>query len=148
MKEKTIIASASAHGRGAISVIRLSGEESVEMLGKLFKTKNKTEDRKALYGVIDTGTVKDDVVAVIYFAPASYTGENVAEIFCHGSPVIVENIIRAFIKLGARQAEKGEFTRREIVNNKLGLTEAEGIIELINAQSESAVKDAYNLARA
>ena len=146
MKEKTIIALSSAHGSGAISVIRLSGEESVEMLGKLFKTKNNTEDRKALYGVIDTGTVKDDVVAVIYFAPASYTGENVAEIFCHGSPVIVENIIRAFIKLGARQAEKGEFTRRALENNKLGLTEAEGIIDLIDAQSESAVKAAYNLA--
>lgn len=146
MKDDTIAALSTAHGRGAVALIRLSGSESLPLLKSIFTCKGSITERRVMYGIVDTGSTKDDVTAVFYRAPKSYTGEDAAEIFCHGSPVIVESILRALIKNGARAASKGEFTRRAYENGKLSLSEAEGIIDLIEAQSESAARAAFRLA--
>ena len=145
MKNDTIAALSTPYGRGAVALIRLSGKESLKVFEKIFMSREKLEERRAVYGVVDTGSLKDDVIAILYTSPRSYTGEEVVEIFCHGSTVITESILRALIKNGARYAEKGEFTKRAFENGKLTLTEAEGIIDLIDAQSESAARAAYNL---
>ncbi len=146
MKDDTIAAISTAHGRGAVALIRMSGKESLKICQTVFKSKEGLEERKAIYGIVDTGSLKDDVIAVFYPSPRSYTGEDVVEIFCHGSTVITENILRTLIKKGARYAQRGEFTRRAFENGKLTLSESEGIIDLIDAQSESAARAAYNLA--
>lgn len=144
--DDTIIALSSAHGRSAIAVIRLSGRDSLSLLKGVFSGYEKIEAGKAVFGTLDVGNLKDDVVVTSFFEPKSYTGENVVEISCHGSPVITESIIRFFITKGARLAERGEFTRRAFENGKLTLTESEGIIDLIDSQCESGARVAYNLA--
>lgn len=144
MKEDTIVALSSAHGRSAVAVIRMSGKDGPSIFSKYFS--GTLQNRKAIYGILDIGKIKDDVIAVKFDAPKSYTGEDCVEIYCHGSPTIVEGILQCFIKDGARQAERGEFTRRAFENGKLSLSEAEGVADLIEARSESGVKAAYSLA--
>ena len=142
--EDTIVALSSAHGKGAIAVIRLSGKDSLSLLRGAFK--KELEPRKAVHGKIDVKRVKDDIIAVYFNAPKSFTGEDVVEIYCHGSSIVTEAIIRYFIENGARLANRGEFTRRAFENGKLTLSESEGIIDLIDATSESGARAAYNLA--
>lgn len=142
--EDTIVALSSAHGKGAIAVIRLSGKDSLSLLRGAFK--KEFEPRKAVHGKIDVKRVKDDIIAVYFNAPNSFTGEDVVEIYCHGSSIVTEAIIRYFIENGARLANRGEFTRRAFENGKLTLSESEGIIDLIDSTSESGARAAYNLA--
>ena len=142
----TIVALSSAHGKGAIAVIRLSGSDSLSLLRGAFGGFDRLSDRKAVFGALDVKNIKDDVVVVYYKAPKSYTGEDVVEISCHGSAVVIESIIRYFLQHGARLAERGEFTRRAFENGKLTLSESEGIIDLIDAKTESGARLAYNLA--
>ena len=142
--EDTIVALSSAHGRSAIAVIRLSGRDSLSLLRGAFDSD--IEPRKAAYGKLDVERVKDDIVALYFKAPKSFTGEDVVEIYCHGSAVITQAVIRYFIEKGARLANKGEFTRRAFENGKITLSESEGIIDLIDSASESGARAAYNLA--
>lgn len=125
--DDTIVALATAHGVSAIGVIRLSGPKAISMVDGVFPSKDLT---KAAGNTLHVGVLKhegqplDEVVVSIFRAPRSYTAEDVAEISCHGSPYIQEQIINAFVSLGARMAKPGEFTQRAFLHGKLDLTQA------------------------
>lgn len=142
--QNTICAISTAPGMGAIALIRLSGTEAFEIVEKIFeiKKKSKLADQKANtahFGVIkDDGQIIDEVVVTIFKAPHSYTGENIAEIACHGSTYIQQRILQVLIKKGARIAKPGEFTQRAFLNGKMDLSQAEAVADLISSQSGAA----------
>lgn len=138
MKSETITALSSAAGRGAVAVVRMSGPEAKSILSGCFSRADRLEHGRMVLGTLDAGRLRDRVLAVMFYAPESYTGEDVAEVHCHGSPEVYEAIIRRFIALGARLAEPGEFTRRAFEAGKMSLDEAEAVSDLINAQSAAA----------
>ena len=141
----TIIALSTPATSGAIAVIRLSGTQSLNLVKKAFSGfKGEVKPRFMYYGTLDAGSVKDDCMCVYFKGPHSYTGEDVVEINCHGSVAIIKGIIEYFLQNGAVSAERGEFTKRAFINGKLDLTECEGVIDLINAQSAAQVKSAYS----
>ena len=143
IRSDTIVASATAPGRGAISIIRLSGPQSVQIAQTL---SGKTlKPRMATFGSIISGSEVIDTGIWIYFVgPHSFTGEDVVEFQGHGGPVVVQTILRLMTHLNARLAEPGEFCQRAFLNGKIDLTQAEAISDLINASSVSAVKAANN----
>jgi tRNA modification GTPase len=145
----TIVALATAPGLGAIAVIRLSGKEAIEITSKLFSKQSilTAPSHTVHFGKLKEGVhVIDEVVATIYRAPKSYTGEEVVEISCHGSPHIQDLILQLFMQHGARMAKPGEFTQRAFLNGKLDLTQAEAVADLIASNTEAARKTAlYNL---
>ena len=137
----TIVASATAPGRGAISIIRLSGDNSLRiaeaLAGKTFTP------RLATFGkLISDGLLIDTGVWIYFKGPNSFTGEDVVEFQGHGGPVVIQTILRIIIAQGARLANPGEFSQRAFLNNRIDLTQAEAISDLINATSVSAVKAA------
>jgi tRNA modification GTPase len=137
----TIVASATAPGRGAISVIRLSGTKSLSVAQTL--SQKSLKPRLATYGhIFENETVLDSGLWIYFPAPHSFTGENVVEFQGHGGPVVVQAVLQAMTRLGARPAGPGEFSQRAFLNNKIDLTQAEAISDLINATSLSAVKAA------
>ena len=142
--KKTIVAPATPMG-GAVSMIRISGTLTKQILEKLCKSAPK-EVRKAHLTEIDTGTIKDKCIVILYSENASYTGEESAEIFCHGSAVIVREIIEFCLNNGAVLAEGGEFTMRAYLNRRIDLSEAEGILDLINAQTVEQAVSSYESA--
>ncbi len=144
MRDKTIVALSTPVGRGAISIVRLSGSRSAEYLNKVFTSSAHMRPNYLTLGKLTVGGISDRVMAVIFRAPKSYTGEDMAEVHCHGSPEIAERIIRGFISLGAEMAEPGEFTKRAFLNGKLTLDEAEAVSDLINARSEAQINAAYS----
>lgn len=137
----TIAAIATPYGRGGISVIRISGDEAIAIADTIFKAKNKktlaeTKGFSMLYGdICSDGRVIDDGIASLFRAPHSYTGEDTVEISCHGGILITESVLTAILTAGAVQAGPGEFTKRAFVNGKLTLSEAEGVINLIDAET-------------
>jgi tRNA modification GTPase len=145
----TIVALASAPGLGAIAVIRLSGPKSIELVASVFSKKNlgsKASHTVHFGKIIDGLQVIDEVVVTLYKAPKSYTGEEVVEISCHGSPFIQDSLLQLFILKGARLAKPGEFTQRAFLNGKLDLTQAEAVADLIASNTEASRKTAlYNL---
>ncbi|MGE0587916.1 MAG: tRNA uridine-5-carboxymethylaminomethyl(34) synthesis GTPase MnmE [Cyclobacteriaceae bacterium] len=146
----TIVALATAQGISAIAVIRLSGEDSIALVNRLFKGKDLTiEPSHTLhFGTLYDGeTVLDEVLVSIFKAPRSFTTENSVEISCHGSPLIVKEIIKALLKNGARLAEPGEFTKRAFMHGRLDLTQAEAVADLINAETDNARQAALNQMR-
>ncbi len=139
--EDTIVALATAQGIGAIAVIRLSGLDAIKIAGDLFPSKNLQAEAShtAHVGVLqENGSLLDEVVITIFKAPRSYTGENVAEISVHGSPFIIEQVIRACIRKGARLAKPGEFTQRAFLNGKMDLAQAEAVADLIASNTEAS----------
>jgi tRNA modification GTPase len=137
----TIIALATAPGLGAIAVIRLSGANAIQITNELFPSKNlETKASHTLHvGLLKDGNeILDEVVVALYKNPKSYTGEDVVEISCHGSPFIQEKIITAICKKGARIAKAGEFTQRAFLNGKLDLTQAEAVADLIASNTEAS----------
>ncbi|HFA52070.1 MAG TPA: tRNA uridine-5-carboxymethylaminomethyl(34) synthesis GTPase MnmE [Bacteroidetes bacterium] len=142
----TITALATPPGVGAIGIIRLSGKDALAIVQKVFGGKNLTaQDSHTLhFGTIknEDGKILDEVLVSIFKAPNSYTGEDIAEVSCHGSPFILNKIINLFIKKGARLAQPGEFTMRAFLNGKLDLSQAEAVADLIASTSESS----HNLA--
>ena len=141
MLNDTIVAIATPYGYSAISVIRLSGEKVLPIAERIFKKRN-LKPRYAHYlNLIDpqTGQVLDDVIAIYYPGPHSYTGEDMLEIFAHGNPLIAQKIVDIAISLGARMAEPGEFTRRAFLHGKMDLIQAATINNIINARSEQAI---------
>ncbi|MBO4949960.1 MAG: tRNA uridine-5-carboxymethylaminomethyl(34) synthesis GTPase MnmE [Clostridia bacterium] len=142
----TIAALATAGGKGGIAVIRLSGDDCIEIASKVFKPfKTKLCDAQSnmqIYGEIvgSDGVRIDTGLATVFRAPHSYTGENTVEISCHGSPVGVSLILTALFESGAEHALPGEYTKRAFVNGKLDLTQAEAVGELIDAESTTAHK--------
>ncbi|RLD15792.1 MAG: tRNA uridine-5-carboxymethylaminomethyl(34) synthesis GTPase MnmE, partial [Caldiserica bacterium] len=142
----TIVALSTPPGKSAIALIRTSGEKSIDIVEKIFRSKTgvKLKDLKShriIYGEIYDGkNVIDDVIVSIMRKPKSYTGENMVEISTHGNPIIVEKIIKILIKNGARIALPGEFTKRAFLNGKMDLTEAEAVAELINSETEKELE--------
>ncbi|MBE5746203.1 MAG: tRNA uridine-5-carboxymethylaminomethyl(34) synthesis GTPase MnmE [Clostridiales bacterium] len=144
--EKTICAISTPIGVGGISVIRLSGKESINIVNTILENKiENLEPRKMLLKKIKTKSFCDNAIIAYFKAPFSYTGEDVIEIQCHGGIYITNEILKALIKNGATIAENGEFTKRAFLNGKLSLDKAEGVIDMINAESEEQAKAAYSL---
>lgn len=146
-KMKTIVALCTPAGVGAIAVIRLSGDKAWSIVKELItdnsgKKIENLEPRKMTLCNINIKKIKDKVMVVHFCAPNSYTGEEVVEIQLHGNNILSQIIISEAIKKGAFMAEGGEFTRRAMLNNKLDLSEAEGIISVINATAESELRAA------
>lgn len=146
--DTTIAAICTAQGEGGIGVIRISGDDSLRIADKVFKNINnkKVADMKgytAAFGkVCNNGEEIDEAVVLVYRAPHSYTGENVAEISCHGGIFITKQVLRAVLDNGAVPAQAGEFTKRAFLNGKIDLTEAESVIDIISAKSRSAARAA------
>jgi len=146
--EDTITAPATPPGIGALSIIRISGPASIEIIDQVFKGKKKIADAESHtlhYGVIadDFNTI-DDVVVSVFKRPNSFTGEDSVEISSHGSPFIQSKIIELLVKKGARPAEPGEFTRRAFLNNRIDLAQAEAVADLINSSSQASLRGARN----
>lgn len=142
----TIAAISTAPGIGGIGIIRMSGENCFDVLDKIFKQKNsqKIEDIKGYsikYGTIADGEEIIDEVLVSYFkAPKSYTAENMCEINSHGGVVIMNKILDLCIRNGAELAEPGEFTKRAFLNGRMDLSQAEAVIDIINAKTDKEAK--------
>ncbi len=146
----TIVAVGTPQGRGALSIIRISGEKSLEFLKKRFKTWKATKrihpDRIYFGYFYDTSGNELDEVGIIYYkSPNSFTGEDMAEIICHGSPVVVSEIVDTVIRDGARIAHRGEFSERRFLNGKIDLTQAEAINDLINSTTVLQAKIAESM---
>ena len=140
-KSDTIIALATPSGSGAIAVIRLSGPEAIRITNNVFAGKDleKQASHTIHFGTIrDGATILDEVLVSLFVAPRSYTKENVVEISTHGSPYIIENIIKLLIKHGARAAQPGEFTLRAFLNGSLDLSQAEAVADLIASNSTAS----------
>jgi tRNA modification GTPase len=141
---RTIAAIATPPGRGALALVRLSGPEARGIATRLLRPAP-TEARVAIHAVVrdpDDGAVLDDVVAIWYPAPRSFTGEDVLEITTHGGLHVPASVLAAAIRAGAREAAAGEFTRRAVLNRKLDLLQAEAIGDLIDARSSAAQRQA------
>ena len=139
--DDTIIALSTPPGIGAIGVIRLSGQRAIDIVNALFPSKDLAlqPSHTAHVGLLrENGKVLDEVVITLFKAPASYTGENVVEISGHGSPFILQEIIRACIHQGARPAKPGEFTQRAFLQGKMDLTQAEAVADLIASNTEAS----------
>jgi tRNA modification GTPase len=144
---ETIVAIATPPGEGAIGVIRLSGKEAIAIADKIFVGKKLAAQptHTIHFGKVqDSGIIIDEVVVSLYKGPKSYTGEDVVEISCHGSPYVLEQIIRLCVANGAHMAKAGEFTQRAFLNGKLDLTQAEAVADLIASQSGAAHKAAIH----
>lgn len=146
----TICAPATIPGTGAISIIRVSGKESLAIADKVIDTKGvpiaETEGYKLRYGTVfeADGSVLDNVIVSVFRAPHSYTGENSVEISCHASRFIVNKILELLVNAGARIAAPGEFTRRAFVNGKMDLAQAEAVADVIASQSAASHRVAMN----
>ena len=139
MNTRTIIASASAAGRGGVSVVRMSGEDSRSIAEKMCGELSEPWKFKKCSISSQDGEVIDSGMVVFFQSPHSYTGEDVVEFHCHGNPTIVAMVIDEAVAMGAAIAEPGEFTKKAFLNNKIDLAQAESVSDLINAQSKSAV---------
>ena len=135
--EKTITAISTPLGKGAISIVRLSGKDALKTALKFFTplNKQKIEKQKMTLGNFNLDGAKEKCLLVSFQGPNSYTGEDLVEIHVHGGTTLTKLVQDAFCKAGARLAEPGEFTRRAFENGKISLDEAEAIIEEINSES-------------
>lgn len=146
----TICAPATIPGTGAISIIRVSGKESLAIADKVIDTNGvpiaETEGYRLRYGTVfeADGSVLDNVIVSVFRAPHSYTGENSVEISCHASRFIVNKILELLVNAGARIAAPGEFTRRAFVNGKMDLAQAEAVADVIASQSAASHRVAMN----
>ena len=144
--EETIAAIATPPGPGGIGIIRISGPLSLHIFQKIFSPRCKTkpqdyESRRMYYGWIidpDSGSPVDEVLAVFMRAPNTYTREDVVEIQCHGSYLVLQEILSIITASGACLAEPGEFTKRAFLNGRLDLTQAEAVVDLIEAKTDEA----------
>ena len=146
--EKTIVAISTAIGNGGISIIRMSGSSAVNIADQVFACKIKPsefEPRKLYLGTFQFGNISDKCLCVYFKAPFSYTGEDMIEFQCHGGMTLTNKIFETLVSLGCTPATKGEFSKLAFLNGKLSLDEAEGVIDLINAESESELKAGFDL---
>ena len=145
----TIAAIPTASAAAAVGIVRLSGAETRRVLAALFtpvdgRSAVELPPRRMTYGTVRDaeGRTLDHALAVVFSAGHSYTGEERAELHCHGSPVVLQEVLRAAFAAGARQARAGEFTERAFLNGKMDLTEAEAVIDLIDAETAEAARNA------
>ncbi|MBP1553808.1 MAG: tRNA uridine-5-carboxymethylaminomethyl(34) synthesis GTPase MnmE, partial [Oscillospiraceae bacterium] len=141
-----IAAMATAPGKASLCVVRISGDDAYKVAKKVFVPINKDKDVEkqkgytALFGhFCRKGKEIDQAVALFFAAPKSYTGENVVEISCHGGSAIANQLLKACYEAGAQPAQAGEFTKRAFLNGKMSITQAEAVIEMINATSSQAL---------
>lgn len=145
--EKTIVAISTANGNGGIGIIRLSGKNTFDIIKKIFKPKNSSEEIKGYsmkYGNIinpKNNEIIDEVLVSYFIAPKSYTTENMCEINSHGGMIVEKKILEICLENGAELAQPGEFTKRAFLNGRIDLSQAEGIIDLINAKSDMEAKE-------
>lgn len=150
--DDTIAAIATAPGIGGIGIIRVSGPEACDVVNRIFHSKQsiplgERQTRTIHYGHIvhpKTGKTLDEVIVVLMKGPHSYTAEDVVEIQCHGGFVSVREILKVLLSEGVRQAEEGEFTKRAFLNGRIDLTQAEAIIDIIDAKTEQSLEVAVN----
>lgn len=150
--DDTIAAIATAPGIGGIGIIRVSGPEACDVVNRIFHSKQSVplgerQTRTIHYGHIvhpKTGKTLDEVIVVLMKGPHSYTAEDVVEIQCHGGFVSVREILKVLLSEGVRQAEEGEFTKRAFLNGRIDLTQAEAIIDIIDAKTEQSLEVAVN----
>ena len=147
---KTVAAIATPNSSGGVGIVRISGDNAIEIADKVFRALNhkSLKDSKgytAHYGkIVDGQTEVDEGIALIFKAPRSYTGEDVVELSCHGGLYITKRTLRAVLRAGAEPAPAGEFTKRAFLNGRIDLAEAESVMALISAQGEQAAAAAYN----
>ena len=147
---QTVAAISTPQNTGGIGIIRVSGDDAIEICSKIFAPtgkRNLTELKgyNAAHGyIMYKGERVDECVALVFRAPKSYTGENVVELSCHGGLFVLKKVLRAVLEAGAEPAEAGEFTKRAFLNGKIDLTEAEAVMGIINAQGEEGAKVALN----
>ena len=139
----TIAAIATPEGEGGISVVRISGDQATNITARCFRGAvaiDKMASHTAHYGrlVEEQGKTIDNVIVLVFRRPNSYTGEDTVEISCHGGRYLTKRILEAVLRLGARTANAGEFTKRAFLNGKIDLAQAEAVADLIHARSERA----------
>jgi tRNA modification GTPase len=145
MEFDSIAAISTAMGEGAIAIVRVSGEEAIANVNKIFKGKNsliEVESHTIHYGyIIDKNTeqIIDEVMVTVLKAPRTFTREDIVEINCHGGLVSVNRVLQQVLKTGVRLAEPGEFTKRAFLNGRIDLSQAEGVIDLIRAKTDKAM---------
>ncbi len=151
MKSDTIAAIATAMTPSGIGIIRISGDESFELIDKIYKSKSgkkllsQCDSHTVHYGFIYDGDEKiDEVMVLIMRAPNTYTREDTIEIDCHGGVFVMKRILETVIKYGARPAEPGEFTKRAFLNGRIDLSQAESVIDVINSKNEFALKNSLS----
>lgn len=151
--QSTICAISTAPGNGAIAIVRLSGTDALTICDKVFiaASSKKISEQKAntvhFGNLMDEEEIVDEVLVSVFKAPYSYTGENSAEIACHGAPYIQQRILQVLLKAGARMAKPGEYTQRAFLNGKMDLSQAEAVADLIASSSASAHKVALQQMR-
>ena len=140
---ETIAAISTPRGEGGIGIIRISGDDSFEILNKIFKAKNPNKDLgfyKFNYGFIyDKDYMLDEAMVVRMKGPKTYTCEDVVEINCHGGYLVTQKILELVLKKGARHAEKGEFTKRAFMNGRIDLSQAEAVMDIIQGKTEKSI---------
>lgn len=145
--DDTIVALATPQGVSAIAVIRLSGSQAIGITQKIFKGKNleAASSHTAHFGTLETADrTLDEVLVTVFRGPNSFTREDSVEISCHGSPLIVKEIMKALVAQGARLAEPGEFTKRAFLHGRFDLAQAEAVADLIHAETDNARQAALN----
>ncbi|MBQ8615249.1 MAG: tRNA uridine-5-carboxymethylaminomethyl(34) synthesis GTPase MnmE [Clostridia bacterium] len=142
---KTIVSLTTPAGNSGVAVIRISGEESKQVLQKLIRQGLDFEPRKMYLKTVYFGELTDKCLVVFFKSPFSFTGEDVAEIHSHGGYYIAQQIINECVNLGCSLAEAGEFSKRAFINGKMSIDQAEGIMDLINAESEMQAKAGSSL---
>ncbi len=145
----TIVAVGTPNGESALALVRASGPACESLAREIFSRSGSLQPRHAYHGSYRSaaGTVMDDVVYCLYQGPKSFTGEDTLEITCHGNPLIASGILTDLIARGCRQSEPGEFSRRAFLNGRMDLTQAEAVMELIQARSDKAIQAAHNQLR-
>ena len=139
---EVIVAISTGSSSGAISIVRMSGDGAVKIADKIFKTykgqlPSQLEPRYLELGKITTQSFTEQAMCVVFKSPKSYTGEDLVEFQCHGGTQIASGICKECINQGARLATNGEFTKRAFLNGKMSLSSAEGMMDMINAESDA-----------
>ena len=144
---ETIAAISTPAGEGAIALVRISGDDAIAVADRIFRGTDKPSafpSREQRLGeIVEADRVIDQVVLSVHRAPASYTGEDLVEISCHGGILVTARVLEACLKAGARAARAGEFTERAFLNGKMDLTQAEAVIDLIRARTDLALRSAH-----
>lgn len=151
MKSDTIAAISTAMSNSGIGIVRISGEEAFSIIDNIYKSKNsekilsKEKSHTVHYGfIVDGERTIDEVMVLILKGPNTYTREDTVEIDCHGGILVMKDILKTLLKYGARIAEPGEFTKRAFLNGRIDLSQAEAVMDLINAKNDFALKASVN----
>jgi len=148
-EKDTIAAISTAMNNSGIGIIRISGEQSIDVLTKIFCPAKKTKDMRKVPGhtvhygtIVDGGKTIDEVLVLVMRAPHTYTREDTVEIDCHGGMFVMKRVLELVLSCGVRAAEPGEFTKRAFLNGRIDLTQAEAVIDVINAENTFALQSA------